>query len=1189
MSEDETQKATSAQWRFWIDRGGTFTDVIGLSPQGELHQSKVFSASLDLHAQSESSVMGMLQIFDQVGEKVSIRDLPERVSEVRVGTTVATNALLERRGAPVGLLITQGFRDLLYIGDQTRPDLFALKIERPLPLYQKVFEVEERLSATGEVIAPLERSPLYTCLERWKGEGIESLAVVLLHSTLNPVHELEVEKIAQELDFQWVTLSHRSAPLPRAVTRGNTTVLDAYLNPPLHDYIDRLSDLLRGVPLRLMTSSGGLVSPERMSGSSALLSGPAGGVIGAIEAINPLDVNRCVGLDIGGTSADVFFWEGSLERSRETTVSGLKVQLPTLKIHTVASGGGSIISLQGGQLRVGPRSAGSDPGPACYGRGGPATLTDANLILGRITPEALPPIFGPTGAALLDLNASYIAMRRLLSESGSSGNLEDFALDITRIAEEEMAQAIRQITLAKGKTLEGATLVAFGGAGGQHACAVADLLGIKSILIHASAGLLSAWGIGHAPIIKIVQQSIDLRLDHEIDQQVTAMIDGLKSSAIRTIVNESQERGDLKLTSLVHAQLGRSEASFEIEWQGAERSLELLRGEHEARFGYPPPLEQFWRLNLLRVVGELRLTKPRQVKRDQERVQRIGPALLPEPHGAIYVHQGWSARALDQGGWLIEKRLSLPEASSAGPLEMPKTETSSEFAELAVFQNRLMAIAEEMGIALQQSAQSVNIRERLDYSCALFTEEGELIAHAPHIPVHLGSMSSAVQAARRRWPHLREGDVVILNSPMEGGTHLPDVTVMTALAGVGWLAARGHHADVGGITSGSMPASSRSLAEEGVILDGFLLRDGRFEEASLRARLNQEPWPARHPQQNLDDLRAQLAALSHGQKSLMTLVKQEGKSRVISVMARLLDVGERSARQLLPQIRSASICRELDDGSKLSVSVSTLAEGAEPATVLIDFTGTSATSPHNRNAPPSVTRSAVLYVLRLLLGPNVPLNDGLLRAVRIELPAGSLLSPPPEAAVVAGNVETSQAIVDILLEVFALQANSQGTMNNLTLGTPTQSYYETICGGTGAGFNYHGESGVHSHMTNSRLTDPEVFEALLPLRLVEFSLRSGSAGRGLWRGGEGVKRVFLAEDHVDVSIVSSRRLTQPQGLEGGEAGASGENWLQRAGERDLQSLSGDVTLQLSRGDLLFIYTPGGGGYGAPLSACSEGE
>ena len=1164
---------TSAGWHFWVDRGGTFTDIVARSPTGEQHSHKVFSHS---STSRHPSVRGIKELLQNVGIQGSLQEL---TSEVRVGTTVATNALLEREGARVGLIVTEGFRDLLTIGDQARPDLFALKIERPTALYEVCCEVPERLSVTGEVLTPVDHQAVYNTLYTWDQMGIESVAVLFLHSTINPIHELAVEDLARSFSFSRITLSHQIAPLPRAVTRGMTAVLDAYLSPPLLRYTDDLTRELSGIPLYCMTSAGGLVKPEEFSGAQALLSGPAGGMIGAVEAAQQAGFSKCIGLDIGGTSADVFFWDGTLERRRETVIAGIHVQLPTLKIHTIASGGGSVISLRAGQLQVGPASAGSHPGPACYGRGGPATLTDANVILGRLDPNGMPAIFGADGCQRINPEASYLALSKV-SGLSSRDELIGFAQDVVCVAEEKMAQAIRHITLSEGRSIEGSVLVAFGGAGGQHACAIAELLGLREVLFHPFAGVLSAWGIGQAQRLWFDQQGVDLRVNQLREAELNKAFEKIEDRIFHGESLASFKRSELSTRHILHAQLGRGEAHFEVIVNQALKLEERLDELYLQRFGHPKSAEAEWRISLLRVsvtTQAIQSTAPTALSH----VCKTGPCLVSEPLGALYIGRRWIATHRSDGGWVLkfkhtQTKTVLPMSQTSEP--RMNTTASSLSAELALFQNRFMAIAEEMGAALQQSAQSVNIRERLDYSCAVFDEQGNLIAHAPHIPVHLGSMSAAVKEARKRWPSLTGEDAVILNSPEAGGTHLPDVTVIVKLGDVAWLAARGHHEDIGGITSGSMPAHSRSLNEEGVILDGMLVNQRVFLEKKLRERLNKEPWPARRPDLNIADIRAQLASVKYGQEALSHLIRREGVERVKGVMKSLLDAGEQVSEKLLTQLVPCTAEYSLDHGQVIKVSLSLKQEDAQ-SFIHVDFTGTAPAVEGNRNAPASVTRSVLLYVLRLWAGEGTPLNEGLLRRVKLNLPTGSLLNPFPDSAVVAGNVETSQAVADLLLEAFGLLANSQGTMNNVTIGWPEGSYYETICGGAGAGNGFSGQSGIHTHMTNSRLTDPEVLEATTPLELVRFQFRKNSGGQGRWQGGDGVERIFKALRDLEVSLISSRRSTSPRGLHGGGEGEQGENAILRENDGGWTRLSGDAAFTLRKGDLLRIRTPGGGGVG----------
>ena len=1194
-------------WQFWIDRGGTFTDVVARTPDGTLCSSKLLSDGGRHY--DDAAIEGIRrQLHVATGAPLPL----DRIAAVRMGTTVATNALLERKGARVGLLITAGFEDLLSIGDQSRPDLFALKIQRPTPLEQCRHGVVERIDAAGRVETPLQTAGLVTLLQQWRDSGIDSLAVVLLHSSRNPCHELAIAALARPLAFQYIALSHQVSPLPKCVVRGQTTVLDAYLTPPLQRYVQTLQRQLGDVQLQFMTSSGGLAEPARFTGSEAVLSGPAGGVIGAVQACRDLGRTRCIGFDMGGTSTDVFHWGGTLERCGEALIAGLRIQKPMLDINTVASGGGSVISWREGRLRVGPHSAGSNPGPACYGLGGPATITDANLLVGHLCPTQLPSCFGPGADARLDPAAAACAFGQLLRQapSGAISADEDadeetallhLARDALRIANEQMAQAIRAISIARGQDTRDSLLVAFGGAGGQHACEVAELLGISEIHLHPCAGVLSAWGIGQARLLTLVEKSTDLKLlDFCLPAQQQAF------TALEALARERLGDADLSLLLSVERRLwcrhGRGEAEFSLRPAAPEAMVRQVQALHHERFGYR--LEGVETLRVCRL--QLSLSRPEVADAPPadaavaEQGVLEGPALIPATHGTVVVRSGWASTPCRHGGQLLRRRDGKPREVPAGHGDRPTRATAAKpfsgavgpgragrtnrAVLLELFQNRFMAVAREMGSALRESAQSLNIRERLDYSCALFDPSGRLVAHAPHIPVHLGSMGSAVRAAIALVGNLPEGDALVLNSPARGGTHLPDVTVIARAGTLGWVAARGHHVDIGGITPGSMPAGSTTLQDEGVVLDGWLVRNGVFLEADLRARLNRGRHPSRHPELNLMDLLAQLAAVRRGVAELHGLALREGDSRVKEAMAALLRLGRDGLLRRLHSLSSGQVRHRLDGGLTLALAIRPSADH-----LTLDFSGTSAQCPGNRNAPPAITHSAVLYVLRCLLGDGVPLNEGVMEPVTLVLPPGSLLDPSAGAAVVAGNVETSQAVVDLLMAGFGLQACSQGTMNNLTLGSCRGTYYETLCGGSGAGPGYGGCGGVHSHMTNSRLTDPEVLEAAMPLRLEGFGLRAGSGGDGTWRGGDGVERCLRALQPLTLSLLSSRRETAPEGLAGGGNGRCGDNAVQRR-DGPWQRLAGDVQLCLAAGDRLRLRTPGGGGYGkASPQAAGDGS
>ena len=1187
-------KMSASGWQFWIDRGGTFTDVIGCDPDGGLHSVKVLSDGGPYYPEAALEGMRRLLVEHGIDEVTS-----SYISSVRMGTTVATNALLERQGAKVGLVITSGFEDALLIGDQSRPDLFALHIERTPPLYMSRLGVDERINARGEVITKLTPSTqehIHTTLKRWRDEGVESLAIVLMHSTINPHHEQIIAQIAREIGWTQLYLSHEISPRPRLIPRGLTTLLDAYLTPPLQRYISRLTQRLRGIPLHFMTSAGGLVAASKFSGIQAILSGPAGGVIGAVDIAKSHGFTRCVGFDMGGTSADVFYWDGVYQRSQDSVIGGYRVQVPMLRIHTIASGGGSVISLESGRLKVGPRSAGSSPGPACYGVGGPVTLTDANLILGRLDPAHLPQVFGTSGHEPLSIERAFEALAQLCG-SDERDAVMTLAHNAIQIADEQMAQAIREISIAEGHDLRGCALIAFGGAGGQHACGVADVLGISEIVIHPLAGALSAWGVGRAPLLEIAERGCDEPLFHYDDQHQNFRFSELETRA-RDGLRDTLDGVDLPISSArsLSVGIGYSEAKFELNAAPLEVMRTELRAQYYRRFGYHIPDEAQPRVTRLQVIARAHESHSK-IHHDHPASQEhtashqhtskgqldtlSGPLLIPERLGTVYLASDWGAQRLaDQALLLTRAEIKTGDHKKCNLTpSLHSRALMTDAAEVELFHNRFMSIAREMGAALQQSAQSVNIRERLDYSCAIFNHEGELIAHAPHIPVHLGSMGAAVKAAQTRWPDLAEGDVVVLNSPQAGGTHLPDVTVISKVGSYAWLAARGHHADIGGITSGSMPAHSQRLIEEGVILDGPLLRGGQLLEHDVRERLASGPYPARHPEQNLNDLRAQLAAVRYGTNALRALAKAEGEVKLQRVMRSVLDQSERLLRAKLSEIQPMMVINSLDQGLRIQVQIKCIYDAQGRPCLSVDFRGTSPATAANRNAPPAIAASALLYVIRLWLGDQVPLNEGVMGAVALHLPPNSLLSPPSNAAVVAGNVETSQAIVDTLLEAFKLQAHSQGTMNNLTLGWSQGSYYETLCGGSGAGPGYHGCDGVQTHMTNSRLTDPEVFEHQLPALIECFRFRTGSGGDGKWRGGEGVERIILALEPLEASILSSRRSTAPRGLEGGLDGAQGQNEIQHVQDETWRLLTGDEVITLLPQDRLRILTPGGGGWG----------
>jgi 5-oxoprolinase (ATP-hydrolysing) len=1273
-----------AGWRFWIDRGGTFTDVVGRSPAGDLVVHKVLSVqpecSGDPAVRAIRQVLGLEPSLVPVSRSASATPLPAGlVDEVRLGTTVATNALLEGRGAGVVLLINRGLADLLTIGDQHRPDLFALEIERPHPLTVRVLEVVGRLAADGSELEPLHcADDLHQQLRQAQADGYTTCAVALLHSTCNPSHELQLGAWLEPLGFEAVVLSHRLSGRPRLVPRGQTALVEAAVAPVLGRYLHQVQQALGpATRLQVMRSSGTLAAPEALLAKDTILSGPAGGMVGAVsvglqvlEAAG-LPPQPIVGFDMGGTSTDVFHFNGrrgdlAWERSPTTEIVGLQLQAPMLPIHTVAAGGGSILHFDGQRLLVGPASAGADPGPAAYRRGGPATITDANVLLGRLPVEALPAMFGPSANQPADGEAvrrCFAALAASMAALAPGITPERVAEGALQIAIETMAEAVRRISIQRGHDLREALLVSYGGAGGQHACRLAELLGLPRVLLHPLAGVLSAYGLGMAEQRLLLECSPRLRLEAAALPVLRNRAAALLRQAVGELpVGAGSGEDPLRIGMRLEIRAAGREQGLEVAWSPdqpndaatVEALLRAISGSHRQRYGTCPSGEHWIVERLLvevapgtppdasaqRVLAEAArsdaaragaATTPlwlgqeagwqpvplwrRSQLMPQQRLE--GPALVVDLTTTTVLEPGWQATVMADGALLLERLVievapRPAEALASGETDASPTQAGVTQASgvhrpdptlLQLYNHRFSAIAEQMGVRLQQSARSVNIRERLDFSCALFDASGRLVANAPHIPVHLGSMGESVAsllaaiACGDRRP-LAPGDVVLSNNPYNGGTHLPDITAITPLFGpepgggpLFFVASRGHHADVGGITPGSMPAFSRTIADEGLLLDNVLfLTDGGFDEASWRQRLAAGCHPVRNPDQLLADLQAQVAANRLGVGELARLIDRHGLIEVQAYMAHVQAHAAEAVARAMGGLRSGQARVELDHGGQIQVAVQ-IDAGACRARV--DFSGTSPQHDGNLNAPLAVTKAVVLYVFRCLVGEAIPLNAGCFEPIDLIVPEGSLLCPRPPAAVVAGNVEISQAAANALFAALGIQAAAQGTMNNLSFGNAHCQYYETICGGTGAGIRpgpvgladtgYAGASAVQSHMTNSRLTDPEILESRFPVRLEQFAIRMGSGGAGSFRGGDGVVRQLRFLEPVTAALISGSRRVPPAGLAGGLPGACGRNsWIGPDGS--IRQLEGSCELELQAGEALCIETPGGGGYGVPAGA-----
>jgi 5-oxoprolinase (ATP-hydrolysing) len=1200
LSHGEQAADGPAGWQFWIDRGGTFTDLIGLSPSGELHVRKVPS----LTAGARGGDPGLAA----AAELLRAHGAPgARVSMVKVGTTVATNALLTRSGEPVLLVTTAGFGDALRIGYQNRPDIFARNIVLPQRLYTQVIEAEERLDAAGTVLTPLNLPALRTQLAAARAAGARALAIVFVHGWRHPAHEQAAARCGRELGFEEVSVSHELSPLVRYVKRGDTTVLNAYLAPPLRAYLAQLEAQLRALDahaeLALMQSTGGLATARHFHALASVLSGPAGGLIGMHWAGARLNFPRLIGFDMGGTSTDVSLIDGELPQRFEHLLGGVRLQQPMLDVHSIAAGGGSVLAQRDGRLAVGPASAGADPGPTCYGRDGPLTLTDVQVLLGRLRPDTLPRVFGRDGRSGIDEAAVTGAFAALASEltagGGAALSAEGLAASFLEVAVESMANAIRQVSTRQGRDAAEFTLFCFGGAAGQHACRVAHAAGLKRILVHPLASVLSALGVGVADHLAVRRASLRARLDAAGLAAAAAGLEPLEARA-RSELGAAQATGIARVARLLELRAGDSEVCLSVPLGELAAVRTGFQDEHRRRFGFEcSALEVI--IEALRVevrsasvdAGRLRLPRPAGVTRLprsarawfgawQEVPVRAfgevggaleGPALIVDAHTTVVLEPGWRATTLAEGVLLLEAYAAPPAASAL----------TAAAARLEIFNNLFMHVAEQMGEVLKSTAQSVNIRERLDYSCALFDAAGGLVANAPHMPVHLGSMGASVRAVLRAQPRMAAGDAWLLNSPYHGGTHLPDMTVVTPVfLGGGarpdfFVASRAHHADIGGVTPGSMPPFSRLIAQEGILFECCaLVRGGVLREREVLAQLSAGAHPARRPQQNLADLRAQLAANARGILELERAAQRHGVGELRAFMGAVQANAASCMRRVLGRLADGSFRYEMDNGDAITVH---LRVDRAAARATVDFSGTSAQGAHNFNAPRAVCTAAVLYVFRTLIDEPIPLNEGCLEPLEILIPPGSLLDPAPPPPVAAGNVETSQCIVDALYGALGVLAASQGTMNNLTFGDARLQYYETICGGAGAGADFDGCSAVQTHMTNSRLTDPEILEVEYPVLVREFAIRRGSGGRGRRRGGDGAVRRIQFRAPFAAALLANHRRVAPFGLAGGEAGAPGAARLRRADGR-VEVLAATARFEVGPGDELTILTPGGGGFGA---------
>jgi 5-oxoprolinase (ATP-hydrolysing) len=1193
-----------ASWEFWIDRGGTFTDVIGRRPDGRLVTHKLLSENPEAYA--DAAVAGIRRVLGLAPDKpISAA----RIGAVKMGTTVATNALLERKGERTLLLITKGFRDALRIGYQARPKIFAKHIIKPDVLYERVVEVDERVRADGTVERAVDLDAARVELQRAKADGIGAVAIVLMHAYRYSDHEQRVAELAREIGFAQVSASHEVSPLIKLVGRGDTTVVDGYLSPILRRYVAQVAaDLHRRddkhARLMFMMSSGGLTAAELFRGKDAILSGPAGGVVGMAETGRQAGFKRLIGFDMGGTSTDVSHFAGEYERIFETEVAGVRMRAPMMLIHTVAAGGGSILHFDGARFRVGPDSAGANPGPACYRRGGPLAVTDANVMVGKLLPDFFPKIFGPRQNQPLDAGAVREAFAALAGKIGDGRSPEQVADGFIKIAVENMANAIKKISVQRGYDVTGYALNCFGGAGGQHACLVADALGMRSVLIHPFSSLLSAYGMGLADIRSVRQQAIEEPFGEKARARLERIAQRLGRATVDEVASQGVAAGKIKLHRRAHIRYASTDTALIVDAGPLPKMKSAFERAHKAQFGFVDRAkslvieavsveavgggatfrEKVQKIRRIRLPAPARRSRffsggkwhradvyIRETLAPGHRVE--GPAIIIEPHQTVVVEPGWRAELTAKNHLLLRRIKKLARGRAVG--------TKADPVMLEVFNNLFMSIAEQMGLLLQNTAYSVNIKERLDFSCAVFDGDGSLVANAPHMPVHLGSMDRAVETViRENAGKVRPGDVYAINAPYNGGTHLPDITVCTPVFEgrkiMFWVASRGHHADVGGISPGSMSPNATTIAEEGVYIDNFkLVERGRFREKETFALFSAGRYPARNPLQNVNDLKAQIAANEKGVHELRKMVGHFTLPVVRAYMRHVQDNAAESVRRVIDRLHDSAFTVEMDQGTAIKVRISVDKKKREAT---VDFTGTSAQQPNNFNAPEPVTRAAVLYVFRVMVDDDIPMNAGCLRPIRIVIPKASLLSPEFPAAVVAGNVETSQEVTNCLFGALDAMAAAQGTMNNLNFGNARYQYYETICSGSPAGPGFPGTDAVHTHMTNTRLTDPEVLEFRYPVLLEDFHIRKNSGGHGRWNAGDGVRRTIRFLEKMECTILSGHRRVRPFGLAGGEAGQIGDNRVRRW-DGAVEKLAACDSTVIAAGEAIIIQTPTAGGYG----------
>jgi 5-oxoprolinase (ATP-hydrolysing) len=1197
-------------WQFWIDRGGTFTDIVARRPDGQLVTHKLLSENPEQYR--DAAVAGIRHLLDVAPGA----PLPaDRVEAVKMGTTVATNALLERKGEPTVLAITRGFRDALRIAYQNRPRLFDRHIVLPELLYAEVIEVDERMGAHGEVVRELDEAATRAALQAAYDRGLRALAIVFMHGYRYTAHEAAVARIARGIGFTQVSVSHEVSPLMKLVARGDTTVVDAYLSPILRRYVNQVAAELPGVNLQFMQSSGGLTDARAFQGKDSILSGPAGGIVGMVRASRLAGFQQVIGFDMGGTSTDVSHYSGEFERVFETQVAGVRMRAPMMSIHTVAAGGGSILHFDGARYRVGPDSAGANPGPASYRRGGPLAVTDCNVMLGKIQPRHFPRLFGPGGDEALDLDAVRAGFTALAATIGASTGTtpapEEVAEGFIRIAVGNMANAIKQISVQRGHDVTEYALTSFGGAGGQHACLVADALGMKTVFIHSLAGVLSAYGMGLADQTAMRERAIEQRLSGPACCALPQELAALGQDARGELLRQGVPPERIELIERVHLRYEGTDSAIVVPFTDAASMQAAFEQAYKRRYSFLMPSRALV-VEAVSVEAIGRSDAPgeqaaepdsggarpepgetvrmysggawrdtgvhlREVLRPGDIVR--GPAIIAEANATTVVEPGWQAEVTRYNHLVLTRVEALPERRAIG--------TTADPVMLEIFNNLFMSIAEQMGLRLQNTAYSVNIKERLDFSCAIFDASGNLVANAPHMPVHLGSMGESIKTVmRKNAGKMKAGDVYVLNDPYNGGTHLPDVTVISPVfdeAGreiLFYVGSRGHHADIGGTTPGSMPPDSHHIEQEGVLIDNFKLVDGSdgiLREDAARVLLTSARYPARNPDQNMADLRAQVAANQKGVEELHRMVAHFGLDVVRAYMGHVQDNAEEAVRRVISALKDGQYSYALDNGARIEVAirVDRAKRSAE-----IDFTGTSAQLPNNFNAPSSVCMAAVLFVFRTLVEDEIPLNGGCLKPLKVIIPPGSMLNPHYPASVVSGNVETSTCITNALYGALGVMAASQGTMNNFTFGNERYQYYETISGGSGAGEGFDGTDVVQTNMTNSRLTDPEILEFRFPVRLESYEIRQGSGGAGRWRGGNGGTRKVRFLEPMTAAILSNNRIHAPFGMAGGEPGERGRNTVLRA-DGTAETLGHIGKVDMAPGDVFVIETPGGGGFGSP--------